>query len=134
MFDRRFAPLFAIASLLTLGIIVFGTPSMFRCVFIPVISVNAAAERSDTIPDSAKLVSEPYLIVPINDDLLADATAVPWGAPGTNAWLTGANWTGGVVPDKTQIAQFGTIPTSIAGINFNTTTNAGTQTIGSRVE
>jgi autotransporter-associated beta strand protein len=50
-----------------------------------------------------------------------------WSASGGQAWLTGANWTGGAVPSSTQIAQFAVNPTpgTTVGINMNGTTNNG---------
>ncbi len=60
-----------------------------------------------------------------------------WSSSVGSAWLTGGNWTGGAVPTGAQIAQFGANPTSGAtgvGINFNSTTNAGTQTNGQRIQ
>jgi autotransporter-associated beta strand protein len=69
--------------------------------------------------------------------LPADATRILWSAPSSSPWLTASNWTGGAVPTNSQIAQFGTNPTSGTlgvGINFGSTTNAGTQINGQRVE
>ncbi|UMY65509.1 YDG domain-containing protein [Flavobacterium sp. HJ-32-4] len=67
---------------------------------------------------------------------LVPATAQLWTSGTGSAWLTGSNWTGGNVPTASGIAQFGTNPTGTAGvgINFNSTTNAGTQTTGNRIQ
>jgi autotransporter-associated beta strand protein len=65
------------------------------------------------------------------------ASTILWSSAGGSAWLTGTNWTGSAVPTGTDIAQFGVNPTGTAGtvgINFNSTTNAGTQSNGSRIE
>lgn len=61
---------------------------------------------------------------------------VLWSSSGGSAWLTGTNWTGNAVPTATQVAQFGANPTAATGvgINFNGTTNAGTQTTGNRIQ
>lgn len=51
-----------------------------------------------------------------------------WSNVVGQAWLTGTNWTGGAVPGSTDIAQFGTAPTSGTtgvGINMNMPTNNG---------
>src|SRR3954449_10873332 len=100
MLDRRLAPLFAVASLLTLGIIIFGTPSVFRSVFVPILSVNAAVDRSEKISGSPDLVLPPSYSAPVSDDLLGDATAVMFLTG--NAWLTASDWTGGAVPTNAQ--------------------------------
>ena len=66
-----------------------------------------------------------------------DATPILWSSALNSAWLSTANWTGGAVPTNSQVAQFGVNPTSSTfgvGINFNQTTNAGTQTTGNRIE
>src|SRR5262245_39399585 len=47
---------------------------------------------------------------------------------GGSAWITAGNWTGGIAPSPTDVAQFGVNPTSGAtgvGINMNGATNAG---------
>src|SRR6266446_1164268 len=64
------------------------------------------------------------------------AASVLWSSAAGSAWLTAGNWTGGAVPTATDVAQFGTNPTGAggAGINFNGTTNAGTQATGQRIE
>src|SRR6266850_7351110 len=64
------------------------------------------------------------------------AANVLWSSASGSAWLTASNWTGGAVPTATDVAQFGTNPTGTggAGINFNGTTNAGTQTNGQKIE
>ena len=66
----------------------------------------------------------------------AQAGNVLWSSSGGSAWLTGSNWTGSAVPTAADNAQFGANPTgsSGAGINFNSTTNAGTQTLGNRIQ
>lgn len=49
-----------------------------------------------------------------------------WSSASNSAWLTGSNWTGGAVPNTTDIAQFGVNPTSGStgvGINGNGATN-----------
>lgn len=54
---------------------------------------------------------------------------VQWSTTAGSAWLDTANWTGAVIPGTTDIAQFGTNPTSGAtgvGINLNGATNNGT--------
>jgi autotransporter-associated beta strand protein len=51
-----------------------------------------------------------------------------WSAPVGQAWLTGTNWTGGITPNATDIAEFGTAPTggvTGVGINMNGATNNG---------
>ncbi|HLN95536.1 MAG TPA: hypothetical protein VK183_07855, partial [Flavobacterium sp.] len=67
---------------------------------------------------------------------LMPATAQLWSSSGGSAWLTGSNWTGGSVPANTGLVQFGANPTAATGvgINFNNTTNAGTQSAGNRVQ
>jgi predicted extracellular nuclease len=64
------------------------------------------------------------------------AANILWSSAGGSAWLTGSNWTGAAVPTATDVAQFGVNPTAAtgAGINFNNTTNAGTQATGLRIE
>ncbi|MFZ4545005.1 MAG: beta strand repeat-containing protein, partial [Saprospiraceae bacterium] len=61
---------------------------------------------------------------------------VLWSSATGSAWLTGSNWTGAAVPTAAQIAQFGVNPTAATGvgINFNGTTNAGTQVNGSKIQ
>jgi len=86
-----------------------------------------------------KSVSPVRLLLCVTAFLLAGllpATAQLWTSGSGSAWLTGSNWTGGAVPTSSGIAQFGTNPTGTAGvgINFNSTTNAGTQTTGNRIE
>ena len=52
------------------------------------------------------------------------------GTAGTSStWLTNTNWTGNTFPTSADNAQFGALPgiTSGIGINFNSTTNNGTQ-------
>lgn len=67
---------------------------------------------------------------------ITSAHAQLWSSSGGSAWLTGSNWTGGAVPTASGVAQFGANPTAATGvgINFNSTTNAGTQTTGNRIE
>ncbi len=51
-----------------------------------------------------------------------------WTTAAGQAWLTGTNWTGNIVPSATDIAQFGIVPTSGVtgvGINMNAVTNNG---------
>jgi len=65
------------------------------------------------------------------------AANILWSASGGSAWLTTGNWAGGAIPSGTDVAQFGVNPTSGTtgvGINFNSTTNAGTQVNGQRIE
>src|SRR5256885_13578271 len=65
------------------------------------------------------------------------AANILWAASGGSAWLTAGNWTGSTIPTGTDVAQFGANPTSGTtgvGINFNATTNAGTQTNGQKIE
>ena len=64
------------------------------------------------------------------------AANILWSSPGTSDWLTATNWTGSAVPTATDNAQLGANPTGSGGvgINFHNTTNAGTQTDGSRIE
>ena len=64
------------------------------------------------------------------------AASILWSSAGGAAWLTGSNWTGSAVPTSADVAQFGANPTAATGvgINFNNTTNAGTQTTGNRIE
>ena len=53
---------------------------------------------------------------------------VSWSTAAGQAWLTGANWTGGITPNSTEIAQFGTAPTggvTGVGVNMNGATNNG---------
>lgn len=59
-----------------------------------------------------------------------------WSSSAGSAWLTASNWTSSIAPTAIDNAQFGANPTSIAGagINFNSTTNAGTQTNGLRIQ
>lgn len=65
---------------------------------------------------------------------LVNATVILWLNTNT-PWLTGSNWTGGSVPSGTQVAQFGSAnPASSVGINFNGTTNAGTQINGQKIQ
>jgi len=61
---------------------------------------------------------------------------VLWSSTAGSAWLTASNWTGSAVPTTTQIAQFGLNPTAATGIgiNFNSTTNAGIQSAGNRIQ
>ena len=66
-----------------------------------------------------------------------DATRILWSAATASTWLTSANWAGSAVPTNTQIAQFAANPISGStgiGINFASTTNAGTQINGQRIE
>jgi hypothetical protein len=56
------------------------------------------------------------------------AANILWSAAAGSAWLTGTNWTGNAVPSGTDVAQFGTNPTSGTtgvGINMNGATNNG---------
>jgi autotransporter-associated beta strand protein len=56
----------------------------------------------------------------------ADAQVI-WSSSTGNAWLTGSNWTGGVVPGPTAVAQFNANPTSAStgvGINMDTASGA----------
>jgi autotransporter-associated beta strand protein len=64
------------------------------------------------------------------------AANILWSSAAGSAWLTGTNWTGNAVPTGTDVAQFGVNPTAATGvgINFNGTTNAGTQVNGQRIE
>jgi autotransporter-associated beta strand protein len=56
---------------------------------------------------------------------IANATAILWSSSSGSAWLTGGNWTGGAVPDETQVAQFGVNPTSgTTGVGINNGTAA----------
>lgn len=67
----------------------------------------------------------------------ASAATVLWSSTSGSAWLTGTNWTGSAVAGAADIAQFGANPTSATtgiGLNFNSTTNAGTQTNGLRIQ
>ena len=51
-----------------------------------------------------------------------------WSTAAGQAWLLNTNWTGNIVPNTTDIAQFGTAPTSGVtgvGINMNGATNNG---------
>jgi len=53
---------------------------------------------------------------------------IVWVTAVGQAWLTGGNWAGGLVPNTTDIAQFGTTPTSGVngiGINMGMPTNNG---------
>jgi autotransporter-associated beta strand protein len=61
---------------------------------------------------------------------------VTWSSANGQAWLTPSNWTGGSVPAGSQIAQFGANPTILngVGINFNSTTNAGVQVNGQKIQ
>jgi hypothetical protein len=70
----------------------------------------------------------------VDDD--APQASILWSSSGGSAWLTGSNWTGGIVPTNADIAQFGANPTSSngAGINFANATNAGTQVNGQRIQ
>lgn len=75
------------------------------------------------------------LLAPLLDGS-SQASTILWTSAGGSAWLTPANW-GGVLPTAADIAQFGLNPTSNTtgvGINFNATTNAGTQSLGLRIE
>jgi autotransporter-associated beta strand protein len=67
---------------------------------------------------------------------LANATAILWSSATGSAWLTGTNWTGSSYPTNAQVAQFNANPTASTGVgvNFNSTTNAGTQISGSRIQ
>ena len=50
-----------------------------------------------------------------------------WSSASGYAWLTGSNWTGGIAPSATQIAQFNSNPTSATtgiGINMDTASGA----------
>jgi autotransporter-associated beta strand protein len=42
-----------------------------------------------------------------------------WSSATGSAWLTGTNWTGGVVPGASDIAQFGVNPTAATGVGIN---------------
>lgn len=54
-----------------------------------------------------------------------------WSSPTGNAWLTGSNWTGGVVPGPTAVAQFNANPTSAStGVGINMDTASGTYATG----
>ena len=66
----------------------------------------------------------------------ARASDILWSSSGGSAWLTGTNWTGNAVPTATDNAQFGANPSAASGvgINFNGTTNAGTQTNGLKIQ
>lgn len=63
-----------------------------------------------------------------HDDLFADASRILWSSSSGSAWLTASNWTGGAIPDGTQIAQFAANPvsgTTGVGINMSGSTNNG---------
>jgi hypothetical protein len=68
--------------------------------------------------------------------IILNATTILWSSPAGSAWLTGSNWTGSDVPAASQVAQFETNPTATTGvgINFNSTTNAGVQINGQRIQ
>ncbi len=54
-----------------------------------------------------------------------------WSSPTGNAWLTGSNWTGGVVPGPTAVAQFNANPTSAStGVGINMDTASGAYSTG----
>ena len=59
-----------------------------------------------------------------------DATIVAWSAAGGSAWLTGSNWTGGVVPTEIDVAQFGLNPTPGTTVGINMGSNSGAQSVG----
>lgn len=66
---------------------------------------------------------------------LQNATAIIYLSSSSTTWLTAANWTGGSIPNGTQVAQFSENPTSgLLGINFNGTTNAGVQVNGQKIQ
>ncbi|MFN4286066.1 MAG: beta strand repeat-containing protein [Lacibacter sp.] len=67
---------------------------------------------------------------------LPNATTILWNSATGSAWLTGTNWTGSAYPALDQVAQFGSNPTGTSGvgINFNSTTNAGTQVNGQKIQ
>jgi autotransporter-associated beta strand protein len=88
-----------------------------------------------------KLLHRPTLLALIFLALLTAATFSTyaanalWSSLAGSAWLTATNWTGGSIPSATDVAQFGTNPTSGStgiGINMNGSTNNGTnnQAIG----
>lgn len=58
-----------------------------------------------------------------------------WSSAGGSAWLTASNWTGGAVPNASQVARFSADPTGVAGvgINFAGTTN-GNSTLGQKTQ
>ncbi len=56
---------------------------------------------------------------------------VIWSSPTGSAWLTQANWTGGVVPGATAVAQFNANPTSATtGVGIHMDTAGGTYATG----
>ncbi len=56
------------------------------------------------------------------------AANILWTSAAGSAWLTGSNWTGGAVPTGTDVAQFGTNPTSpTTGVGINSNTNSAVQ-------
>jgi len=75
------------------------------------------------------------LVIALTSAQIANAQIL-WSSAGGSAWLTSSNWTGGAVPTGSQIAQFGINPTGASGvgINFNGTTNAGTQVNGQKIQ
>ena len=76
----------------------------------------------------ATLLSLTVLLVLISVNSHAQ---VIWSAPAGTAWLTPANWTGGVVPTATQVAQFNSNPGSATtGIGINMDTASGAVSVG----
>jgi hypothetical protein len=65
---------------------------------------------------------------------IANATAILWSSSSSSTWLTPTNWTGGSYPNGNQVAQFAANPTISSGINFNSTTNAGVQINGQKIQ
>lgn len=58
---------------------------------------------------------------------LAAGNTILWSNTVTSTWQTSTNWTGGVTPDATDVAQFGVNPTgsSTVGIDMGAATNNG---------
>ncbi len=68
-----------------------------------------------------------------NINLVIEQQAVVWtgnGGAGV-AWLTPANWSGGVLPDQNQTAQFGSGHNTNAAVGINMNTAGGSLAVGS---
>jgi autotransporter-associated beta strand protein len=66
----------------------------------------------------------------------ANAQIVWTNSSTSSQWQTASNWSGNSVPTATSIAQFGANPTGTGGvgIDYATTTNAGVQVNGQRIQ
>ncbi|WP_298152512.1 YDG domain-containing protein [Flavobacterium sp.] len=97
---------------------------------------NTLRNTLDGKQKSAVSIKHAYLLFAVLLFGFNQASAQLWSSTGGSAWLTGNNWTGSAVPTAAGTAQFGANPTAATGvgINFNSGTNAGTQTTGNRIQ